>query len=339
MRRPFPRVMVTSFGRLPDADPQLQGREQGIENHHVEVLPRIEELRPVDPDRAHQGDRLEQGDLGIDQKHFFAVVDNVPGRPDRGGLPAGLHLVAHVIAHGLVRVWERPGGVQDGHARGTLRRIVPAHDPHRRLRHTLAGDIVGPTRRGDGHAIGQPSLGHGDKHMRPEPVPRPVPALLHFPPARLALFGRGPVAIDDLPHLLARLQDNVQGLAEGDGHLHRHARGIVIDFLGGPGRDLGAADCWPGAALRLHQLGDGPGGEVLDHRDHGRGRGLAGLAARHQTHPEHKGPHLHTVAPSLLWGHEFIGGDTHAEAVIEEVIHGRQRDAAHREGPGPESGF
>ena len=56
----FPARDGDQLGRLADPDAQLQGREQGIENHHVEMLPGIEELRPVDPDRAHQGDRLEQ---------------------------------------------------------------------------------------------------------------------------------------------------------------------------------------------------------------------------------------------------------------------------------------
>ena len=70
------------------------------------------------------------------------------------------------------------------------------------------------------------------------PVPDAIPAFFHFPPAGLALLGRGPVPVHDLAHLLAGFQDNIEGLAQGDRHLHGHARGIVVDFLGGPGRDF-----------------------------------------------------------------------------------------------------
>ena len=137
--------------------------------------------------------------------------------------------------------------------------------------------------------------------MRPDPVPDAIPAFFHFPPAGLALLGRGAVPVHDLAHLLAGFQHNIERLAQRNRHLHGHARGIVVDFLGGPGRDFRHAR---GAGLRpplrLHQLGHTPGREILHHRDDRR-RGRLTLAARDQTHPEHQGPILHTQILLTLW--------------------------------------
>ena len=146
-----------------------------------------------------------------------------------------------MIAHRLVRVRQEPGCVLQGRGARTLAGIVPAQHADRRLRHTLAGNVIGPPRRGDRHAIGEPGLRHGHKDMRPEPIAHAIATLFDFPPARLALLRRGAVAIDNLPHLLARFQDNIERLTEGHGHLDGHARGIVVDFLGGPGRDFRGA--------------------------------------------------------------------------------------------------
>ena len=53
----FPARDRHHFGRLADAHAQLQGRGQLVENHHVEILPGIDQLRAVDPDQRAPGGR------------------------------------------------------------------------------------------------------------------------------------------------------------------------------------------------------------------------------------------------------------------------------------------
>src|SRR5262249_54752528 len=135
------------FVMLPNAHPQLSTCDQLIHNHHVQKLPRIDELWPIGTKEAQHRDLLEQRDFWVDDKRLLPIIDHLPWQPV--GRWLGPHqLIAHMIVPGCLRIRQQPW-FWSLERLPLLLWILPAYHAHGGLLHAFTRQVIDAFRRRD----------------------------------------------------------------------------------------------------------------------------------------------------------------------------------------------
>src|SRR5207244_1207773 len=227
---------------------------------------------------------------------LLAVVD------DLARLPVGLRphqLIAHMVVLRLGRIGQQPWLFRRLD-RSWICGITPAHGANGALADTLACEVVRAVRGRDDEARRQSRRGGAEKNVLPERLPNALASLFDLPARRLIRLDGGAVAANDIAHLLATLQHEVEGRSHRHGEAKGRAWGKVEDLL-----------CRRRLLLRrrrvqwrlwrrgLHEFGHRPGREVLGRRGHGRqGLLLRGTAETEEEEGQDKPAHYASFCPN-----------------------------------------